>query len=62
MLVAFHGPLRPIAATNALIPHCHVPTPLLNGEDMTNNYQPKQSNPHEHNIKMHELKFTQMHK
>ena len=41
---------------------CHVPNPLLGGEDATNIYQPGKSKPHEHNIKMHELKYTQMHK
>ena len=40
---------------------CHIPTPLLSKEDMTNIYQPRKSNPHEHNIKMHELKDTQIH-
>ena len=30
--------------------HCHIPNPLLKGEDTTNIYQPDQYKPHEHNI------------
>ena len=37
---------------------CHVPNPLLGGDDRTNIYQPRKSKTHEHNIKMHELKYT----
>ena len=51
-----HGLLRPKAATSALIPHCHVTTPLLGGEDATNIYQPGKTKPHEHNIIMHFIK------
>ena len=43
---------------------CHVPNPLLGGEDATNIYQLGKSKPHEHNIYKNalNLKHTQMHK